>query len=93
MFSLFTMQNQSNVRFLLGAQLEDPTAELLTFQFQQDICGEKCYSLQVPGTMLQKLGRRHLIEYVADYYLQLQPQELDRIDRNAVIMALNYAGF
>ena len=85
------MQKQSNTRFLLGARLEDHTADLLTFRFQQDLFGEKNYSLLVPDALFQKLGRRHLIEYVADYYLQLQPQELDRIDRNAVIMALNYA--
>lgn len=87
------MQEQSNVRYLLGARLEDPTADLLTFQFQQDLLGEKNYSLQVPRALFQKLGRRHLIEYVADYYLQLQPQEIDRIDRQSVILALNYAGF
>ena len=87
------MEDQTNARFLLGVRLEDPTADLLTFQFQQDLFGQKNYTLQVPATLLLKLGRRPLIEYIADYYLQLQPQELNRIDRHAVLSALNYAGF
>ena len=84
------MQEKSNVRFLLGARIQDPTADIFTFIFQRDICGENLYSLQVPRQLRDKLGPEAFNEYVADYYLEQQPAELTRIDRSAVILTLTY---
>jgi hypothetical protein len=84
------MQEQSNVRFLLGARIQDPTADILTYTFQRDIFGKDLYFLQVPHQLREKLGPEAFIEYVADYYLEQQPAELTRIDRSAVIFTLTY---
>lgn len=84
------MQEPSNVRFLLGARIQDPTADILTFTFQRDIFSEDLYSLQVPRQLLQKLGGQGFIDYIADYYLEQQPAEAIRIDRGAVTFALTY---
>ena len=85
------MQTHNNARFLLGAHLQDLTADLLTFTFQRDVFGENLYSLQVPRQLLQQLGRQGLIEYVADYYLELEPAEAARLGRSTVIFALTYS--
>ncbi|MBF9239762.1 hypothetical protein I2I05_20380 [Hymenobacter sp. BT683] len=84
------MQEQSNVRFLLGARIQDPTADILTFTFQRDVFGQDLYALQVPRQLLQKLGGQGFIDYLADFYLEQQPAETARIDRGAVVFALTY---
>ena len=84
------MQEQSNVRFLIGARIQDPTADILTFIFQRDVLGKDLYSLQVPRQLFQKLGGQGFIDYIADYYLEEQPAEASRIDRGYVIFALTY---
>lgn len=84
------MHEQSNVRFLIGARIQDPTADILTYVFQRDIRGKDLYSLQAPRQLLQKLGGQGFIDYVADYYLELQPAEAARIDRSAIVFALTY---
>ena len=84
------MQEQSNVRFLIGARIQDPTADILTFIFQRDVLGKDLYSLQVPRQLFQKLGSQGFIDYIADYYLEEQPAEASRIDRGYVVFALTY---
>ena len=84
------MQEQSNVRFLIGARIQDPTADILTFTFQRDVLGKDLYSLQVPRQLFQKLGGQGFIDYIADYYLEEQPAEAIRIDRGYVVFALTY---
>jgi len=51
-----TMQEQSNVRFLLGARIQDPPADILTFTFQRAVSGKDLYSQQVPRQLFQKRG-------------------------------------
>ena len=85
-----TVQEQSNVRFLLGARIQDPTADILTFTFQRDVLGKDLYSLQVPRQLFQKLGGQGFIDYIADYNLEEQPAEATRIDRGYVVFALTY---
>ena len=82
------MQEQSNVRFLLGDRIQDPTANILTYTFQRDVFGKNLHTLQVPRQLRENLGPEAFIEYVADYYLEQQPAELSRIDRSAVIFTL-----
>ena len=86
-----TMQEQSNVRFLLGARIQDPTADILTFTFQRAVLGKGLYSQQVPRQLFQKLGGQGFIDYIADYYLEEQPAEATRIDRGYVVFALTYS--
>ena len=86
-----TMQEQSNVRFLLSARIQDPTADILTFTFQRDVSGKDLYYLQVPRQLFQKLGGQGFIDYIADYYLEEQPAEATRIDRGYVVFALTYS--
>ena len=84
------MKEESNIRYLISARIEDLTADILTFVFQRDIRGEDLYSLQVPRQLLLKLGGQGFIDYIADYYLEEQPAEATRIDRGAVVFALTY---
>jgi len=84
------MQEKTNVRFLLGARLQDPTADILTFTFQRDIFGEDLHTLQVPRQLRETLGPAAFLDYVADYYLEQQPAEAARIDRAAVLFALTH---
>ena len=84
------MQEQSNVRFLLGARIQDPTADILTFTFQRDVSGKDLYYLQVPRQLFQKLGGQGFIDYIADYNLEEQPAEATRIDRGYVVLDLTY---
>ena len=84
------MQNHNDVRFLLGARLEDASADILTFIFQRDFYGEDLCRLQVPRQLLQKLGGQAFFEYVADYYLEQQPTEAARIDRGAILFTLTH---
>ncbi len=78
----------SNARFVISAHLEDPTADLLTFHFQRDLDGHDLYPVVVPHQLLHQLGRDGLIEYVADYYLELQPAEVERVARPAILYVL-----
>lgn len=59
------MQEQSNVRFLIGARLQDPTADILLFTFQREVPGKDLHSLQVPRQLFQKLGGQGFIDYIA----------------------------
>ena len=85
-----TMQEQSNVRFLLGARSQGPTADILTFTFQRAVSGKDLYSQQVPRQLFQKRGGQGFIDYIADYNLEEQPAEATRIDRGYVVFALTY---
>lgn len=47
---------KSNARFLISARLHGPTADLLTFTFQLDICGTDLRILQIPHQLREKPG-------------------------------------
>ena len=85
------MKEESNIRYLISARIEDPTADILTFTFQRDVFGKDLYSLQVPRQLFHKLGFQGFIDYIADYYLEEQPAEATRIDRGYVVFALTYS--
>lgn len=84
------MHEESNIRYLISARIQDSAADILTFTFQRDVFGKDLYSLQVPRQLFQKLGSQGFIDYIADYYLEEQPAEAARIDRGYVVFALTY---
>lgn len=81
----------SNARFVIAAHLPDPAADLLTFELQRDLDGHDLYPVVVPRQLLEQLGPHEFIEYVADYYFQLQPAEADRVGRPALLYVLRQA--
>jgi hypothetical protein len=82
---------ESNARFLIGVQLEDPAAEYLSFVFQQDLWAKQVWAVRVPRRHLDELGPAVLCERVTEFYLWQFPEELERVDQATVLGAVHRA--
>jgi hypothetical protein len=75
---------ESNTRFIIGVNLQDPEADSCVFIFQQDLFGEDQVGMIVPRSQVQNVESTQLAGGIADYYLKRYPDEQERVGRKSV---------
>lgn len=79
---------ESNAKFMIGVRLEEPTADPLSFLFQQDLLGEQTYAVRAPRRLLEMMGPIAFAEHLTDYYLQKYPAEAGRVGKDTLLRAV-----
>ncbi|MBG8556290.1 hypothetical protein [Hymenobacter guriensis] len=78
----------SNAKFFIGVHVEEPTADPLSFLFQQDLLGVHTYAVRAPRRLLETMGPSAFAEHLTDYYLQQYPAEAERVGKPVLLQAV-----
>jgi len=82
---------ESNSRFIIGVNLQDPEADPCVFVFQRDLFGEDTVGVTVPRSQVQGVEPAQLAEGITNYYLKRYPDEQERAGRASVVRAVQRA--
>ncbi|RSK47553.1 hypothetical protein [Hymenobacter rigui] len=83
--------NNSSVQFVLAARLQDAGADPLVFAFQRDLFNDFPAYVSISRLGWQAMGPSQAISYVVDRYLMEQPDETERVGREAVTHCVHQA--
>ncbi|WP_375433860.1 hypothetical protein [uncultured Hymenobacter sp.] len=82
---------ESNARFVLGAHVEDATADPVVFHFQRDLFDEQPAQVSISRNAWHLLGPSQAAGYIVDRYLIENPEEEQRVGREVVTYCVRNA--